>query len=114
MQQNSICSPGKIGSSGTHRNGTTAPATHLTRIRQEDVEPKVEFACLPLGGMIKATLPEISHVDSVGPEPGVEYGLYREYPGQQRKKNNLQRDVEFAACGSDRSARAPCSGKDGQ
>jgi hypothetical protein len=109
MRKNAIYSPGDIGSLGTPRNGTTAPATQPTCIQREKIEPKVEFACLPLGGMIKAALREITHVDSVGPEPGVGYGLSRRYPGQQRKKNYLERVVESAACGASRSGRAPCS-----
>ncbi len=75
MSQNAICNPGEIGSLRTHRMLTTVPATPQMRIKQKNHEPKVESNCLPLGGKIKATLPEITHVDSIGPEPGVGYGL---------------------------------------
>jgi hypothetical protein len=74
MRQNAICNPERIGSLRIRRMLTTAPATPHMRIKPKNHEPKVESTCLPLGGMIKATRPEISHVDYVGPEPGVGYG----------------------------------------
>ncbi len=79
MEQVTIYSPGDIGSSGTPWNLTTAPGTLQTRIMPEKGEPNVESTCLSLGGKIEATVSENTHVDSVGPEPGVGYGWSGEY-----------------------------------
>jgi hypothetical protein len=96
MSQNAICNPGEIGSLRIRRMLTTAPATPHMRIKPKNHEPKVESTCLPLGGMIKATLPEISHVDSVGPEPGVGYGWSPACKGQLIMNNRSGMFARFA------------------
>ncbi len=107
MQQVTIHSPGEIGSSRTPRMLTTAPATPQMRIKPKSFDPKMTSPCLLLGGKIKATVLAIMHVDSVGPEPGVGYGLSWGYQSQQKKKNDLKRFVESATCGASRSGMAP-------
>ena len=90
MSQNAICNPGEIGSLRTHRMLTTVPATPQMRIKQKRLDQKMTSTCLPLGGMIKATLPEITHVDSVGPEPGVGYGWSLKGTGQTTMNNRFR------------------------
>jgi nitrogenase subunit NifH len=90
MRQNAIYSPGDIDSSRNSRYLTTAPATLRMRIKQKSLNPKMTSTCLPLGGMIKATLPEITHVDSVGPEPGVGYGWSLKGTGQTTMNNRFR------------------------
>lgn len=96
MSQNAICNPRGIGSLRTRRMLTTAPATPQLRIKPKNREPKVESNYLPLGGMIKATRPEISHVDSVGPEPGVGYGWSPACKGQPTMNNRSGMFSRFA------------------
>ncbi|MFA6226057.1 MAG: hypothetical protein WC620_07765 [Methanoregula sp.] len=109
MRQNAIYSPGDIGSSKIPRMLTTAPATPQMRIKPKSPDPKMTSTCLPPGGKIKATLPEITHVDSVGPEPGVGYGWSPECKDQHTKINRSGMIARFAACGTSRSGRFPCS-----
>jgi len=96
MSQNAICNPGEIGSLRTRRILTTAPATPPMRFKPENYELKVESTCLPLGGMTKATLPEITHVDSVGPEPGVGYSWLPACKGQLTVNNRSGMFARFA------------------
>ena len=91
MQQNAINRPGNMGSSELFRCLITALGTRRGLIPTKTAELNVESTCLPLGGMIKAMLPEITHIDSVGPEPGVGYGLSWRYPGLQKKKNDFEK-----------------------
>lgn len=96
MRQNAIYSPGDIDSSKNSRYLTTAPATLRMRIKQKSLDPKMTSTCLALGGMIKATLPQITHVDSVDPEPGVGYGWSPECKGQHTKNNRSAMITRFA------------------
>ena len=89
MRQNAIYSTGDIDASRNSRYLTTAPAILRMRIKQKNLDPKMTSSCLPLGGMIKATLQEITHVDSVGPEPGVGYGWSPKDMGQSRLNNRF-------------------------
>lgn len=109
MQQVTIYNPGEIGSSRTRRMLTTVPATPQMRIKPKSFDPKMTSPCLLLGGKIKATVLAFMHVDSVGPEPGVGYGLSRGYQSPQKKKNDLKRFVESVACGASRSVTVPRS-----
>ncbi|MDO9324141.1 MAG: hypothetical protein Q7T80_04195, partial [Methanoregula sp.] len=74
MQQVTIYSSGESGSLRIPRMQTTLPATPEMRIRQKSLDMKITSTCLPLGGMIKATVPENLHIALVDPEPGVGYG----------------------------------------
>ncbi|MFA4826117.1 MAG: hypothetical protein WC593_13270 [Methanoregula sp.] len=62
MHQNTRYRPGGTGSSEIPRM-MTEPGTLRMRIMPKNSGPKVELTCLPLGGKIKATLPETLHVD---------------------------------------------------
>ena len=108
MQQVTIHNPDEIGSSQTRRMLTTVPATQQMRIKPKCFDPRMTSPCLLLGGKIKATVLAIMHVDSVGPEPGVGYGLSWGYQSPQKKKNDLKRFVESATCGTSKSVTAPC------
>lgn len=108
MRQNAIYSPGDIDSSRNSRHLTNAPAMLRMRIKLKCLDQKMTSTCLPLGGMIKATLPQITHVDSVGPEPGVGYGLSPECKGQHTKNNRYGIIPRFAVCGDRRAGRISC------
>jgi hypothetical protein len=109
MQQIMNSSPGGIGSPGTSRKLITALALLRMRILQKNVEPDIESSCLYLGGKIKATVLEIMHVDSVGPEPGVGYGWSGKEKSHYPQNDRSGRLIQSAACGYGRSREIHCT-----
>jgi hypothetical protein len=105
MQQNASYSPGGTGSSEIHRVLTTAPVTLQMRIMPKNSGSGAEFTCLSQGGMIKATVPENQHVDSVDPEPGVGYGGFRECKDQHARKTGLEKIIQSGTYGDGESVR---------
>lgn len=109
MQQVTIHSPGKIRSSQSPRKLTTAPATQRMRIKSKNFDRKEKSTCLSLGGKIKATVFEITHVDSVDPEPGFGYGWSCKCKGLLMKDNGIMDIVKSATSDDDRSGGFLCS-----
>jgi hypothetical protein len=109
MQQIVINNPGGSGSSGNPRNLTIAPAALRIRIMQKNAGPKVESSCLYPGGKIKATVLEITHVDSVGPEPGVGYGWTCREKSPLMQNDRSVMLFQSAACDYGRSGGVHCT-----
>ncbi len=107
MHQNASYSPGGTGSPEIP-GMITAPGTLQMRIMPKKYG-KSEFTCLSQGGMIKATVPENQHVDSVDPEPGVGYGGFRECKDQNAKKTGLGKIVQSGTYGDGESVRIFCT-----
>jgi len=108
MKQNAHSLTGGSGSPEIPRILTAAPGTLRLRIMQKN-EPNVESTCLPPGGMINAHGPGTTHVEFVGPEPGVGYGGYRKSKGQVAMKDGFARIVPTAACSEWESGEISCT-----
>ena len=106
MQQNASYSHGGTGSPEISRM-TTAPVTLRMRTMPENSGPKVEFTCLSLGGMIKATVPENLHIASVDPEPGVGYGW--SLKTKDTWKTGFRKIARVISCNDSGFGETPCS-----
>ena len=74
MQLNALSLTGDPVSLEIRCMRTILPAMPRMQTRSKNSGLKSESTCLPLGGMIKATVQEIAPVDLIDPEPGAGYG----------------------------------------
>jgi len=109
MQQNASYISGGTRSSEIRRVLTNAPVTLQMRIMPKNSGSDVEFTCLSQGGMIKATVLENQHVDSVDPEPGVGYGGFRKSRDQHAKKTGLGKIIQYGTYGDGEFVRIFCT-----
>ncbi|MDO9033911.1 MAG: hypothetical protein Q7U51_01735 [Methanoregula sp.] len=109
MQQNTNYIPGGTGSSENRQVLRTTPVTLQMRIMPKNSGSEVEFTCLSQGGLIKATVPENQHVDSVDPEPGVGYGGFRECKDQHAKKTGFGKNIQSGTNGDGESVWIFCT-----